>query len=126
MVRDDVHGKIVFVGSVLSYMSIVGYSTYSPGKFAVRGVLLWTTLFLSTPLTIALGLAESLQSEFKLYGIDVHMFFPGTILSPGYVEENKVKPEITLKVEEGDTARSPEELAEYLVKGQTDSMYRRC
>ncbi|KAF7799968.1 hypothetical protein EIP86_011211 [Pleurotus ostreatoroseus] len=99
MVKDGVHGKIVFVGSILSYFSMVGYSTYSPGKFAVR------------------GLAETLHSEFKLYGIDVHMFFPGTILSPGYVEENKVKPEITLKIEEDDKGRPPEELAEYLIKG---------
>ena len=37
MVRDGVKGKIVFVGSTLAYMSIVGYSPYSPGKFAVRG-----------------------------------------------------------------------------------------
>lgn len=40
MVRNGVHGKIIFVGSVLSYMSIVGYTTYSPGKFALRGMLL--------------------------------------------------------------------------------------
>lgn len=79
----------------------------------------WATL-----LTAIQGLAETLQSEFKLYGIDVHMFFPGTILSPGYVEENKVKPEITLKIEEDDKARPPEELAEYLIKGETSSWLR--
>lgn len=37
MVRQGVKGKIVFVSSVLGMMSFVGYSTYSPGKFALRG-----------------------------------------------------------------------------------------
>jgi 3-dehydrosphinganine reductase len=38
MAKDGTHGKIVFVASVLGYMSIVGYSTYSPAKFALRGM----------------------------------------------------------------------------------------
>ena len=37
MVKDGVKGKLVFFSSVLGYFSIVGYSTYSPGKFALRG-----------------------------------------------------------------------------------------
>lgn len=37
MVKQGVKGKVVFVSSVLGYFSIVGYSTYSPGKFALRG-----------------------------------------------------------------------------------------
>ena len=45
------------------------------------------------------------------------MCFPGTILSPGYVEENKVKPEITLKIEESDTGRTPDQVADALVRG---------
>ena len=43
MVKEGVKGKIVFVASVLGYFSIVGYSTYSPGKFAVRGTFLACT-----------------------------------------------------------------------------------
>jgi len=69
MVRDRVQGKIVFVASTLGLMSIVGYSSYAPGKHAIR------------------GLAEGLRSEFILYGIDVHCFFPCTIYSPGLEEE---------------------------------------
>ena len=37
MVHDGVKGKIVFTSSALGYFSLVGYSTYSPGKFATRG-----------------------------------------------------------------------------------------
>lgn len=99
MVAEGVKGKIVFVSSVLGYFSIVGYSTYSPGKFAVR------------------GLAEALQSEFLLYGIGVHICFPGTIFTPGYEEENKVKPQVTLKIEESDSGSQPEVVAAHLLKG---------
>ncbi|KAI0343504.1 oxidoreductase [Trametopsis cervina] len=99
MVRDGVQGKIVFVASVLAYFSFVGYSTYSPGKFAIR------------------GLAEALQSEFLMYGIGVHITFPGTIFSPGLEEENKVKPQITLKLEESDEGMQPDAIAEHLLHG---------
>lgn len=92
-------GKIVFVSSVLGYFSMVGYSTYSPGKFAIR------------------GLAEALQSEFMLYGIDVHICFPGTIYSPGLEHENECKPKVTLKIEETDDGASPEVVAEGLLRG---------
>ena len=37
MVSDKTQGKIVFVSSILGYFSIVGYSSYSPAKFALRG-----------------------------------------------------------------------------------------
>nr|GAT59480.1 oxidoreductase [Mycena chlorophos] len=99
MVRDGTKGKIIFTSSVLGYFSIVGYSTYSPGKFALR------------------GLAEALRSEMQLYGIGIHICFPGTIYSPGYEQENKTKPEITLKIEETDEGLKPEQVAEALMKG---------
>ena len=99
MIRDGVKGKIVFVASILGYFSIVGYSPYSPGKFAVR------------------GLAEVLQSECLLYGIDIHIAFPASILSPGFDEENKIKPKITLKIEEADEALPSGPIAEHLLKG---------
>ncbi|KAI9065506.1 oxidoreductase [Trametes sanguinea] len=99
MVKQGVKGKIVFVSSILAYFSIVGYSTYCPGKFALR------------------GLAEALHSEFKLYDIDVHISFPGTIYTPGYEQENKTKPKITLKIEESDGGATPEYVAETILKG---------
>ena len=39
MMRTDTKGKIVFVSSVLGYFGMIGYSTYSPGKHAIRGEL---------------------------------------------------------------------------------------
>ncbi|KAH9853522.1 oxidoreductase [Lenzites betulinus] len=99
MVKQGVKGKIVFVSSVLGYFSIVGYSTYSPGKFALR------------------GLAEALQSELMLYDIGVHIAFPGTIYTPGYETENQTKPKVTLKIEESDSGATPEYVAETIFKG---------
>ncbi|KAJ7781176.1 oxidoreductase [Mycena metata] len=99
MVRDRCAGKIVFTSSILGYMSFIGYSSYSPGKHALR------------------GLAETLRSELLLYDIGVHIFFPATIYSPGYTEENKTKPKITLKIEESDDGMQPEKVAEALLSG---------
>ncbi|KAK0200555.1 oxidoreductase [Desarmillaria ectypa] len=99
MVRDNKAGKIVLVSSFLGFMSMIGYSSYAPAKHALR------------------GLAETLRSEMLLYGISVHIFFPGTIHSPGYEVENKCKPKITLKIEETDGGQTPEKAAEGLLKG---------
>lgn len=63
------------------------------------------------------GLAETLRSEMLLYLIDIHIFFPGTMYSPGYEEENKTKPKITLKIEESDDGLKPEQAAEVLLQG---------
>ena len=39
MVRTNTKGKIVFVSSILGYFGMIGYSSYSPGKHAMRGKL---------------------------------------------------------------------------------------
>lgn len=99
MVRTKTQGKIVFVGSILSYMSFVGYSSYSPGKYALR------------------GLAETLRSELQLYDISVQMYFPATIFSPGYEQEMISKPQITKKLEETDGGQTPEQCAQAFFEG---------
>jgi 3-dehydrosphinganine reductase len=53
-----------------------------------------------------------------MYGIDIHIMFPATILSPGLAEENKIKPKITLKLEESDEGMQPEALAQHLLAGE--------
>ncbi|KAI0959479.1 hypothetical protein AcW1_004292 [Taiwanofungus camphoratus] len=120
MARQRVKGKIVFVSSFLGYMSIIGYSPYSPGKFAIRGeglLRICVGICAERHVWSMLGLAETLQSELMLYGIDVHICFPGSIYSPGYEEENKTKPEITLKIEESDGGAKPDVVAEGLLRG---------
>ena len=52
-----------------------------------------------------------------LYGIGVHISFPATIFSPSYIEENKIKPKITLKIEETDGGKTPKAIAASILKG---------
>jgi len=64
------------------------------------------------------GLADALRSELLLYGVTVQMFFPNTMLTPGYEEECKTRPKITSKIEEGDQPSTPEEAAKAMVDGK--------
>ncbi|KAF4623314.1 hypothetical protein D9613_002306 [Agrocybe pediades] len=91
--------KIVFVSSTLGYMSFIGWASYAPAKHASR------------------GLADTLQSELMLYGIDVQIFFPPTMSTPGFDEENKTKPEITRRIESTDECVPAEQVARSLYKG---------
>ncbi|XP_006464124.1 hypothetical protein AGABI2DRAFT_194697 [Agaricus bisporus var. bisporus H97] len=99
MVRQGRKGKITLVSSTLGFMSIIGYASYSPAKHALR------------------ALADSLHSELILYGINVHIYFPPTMYTPGYEEENKTKPKITLKIEETDAGATPDQAASALFQG---------
>ncbi|GAA6064495.1 hypothetical protein JCM10212_002383 [Sporobolomyces blumeae] len=98
--------RVVLTSSVLAMMSFTGYSTYSPSKYAIR------------------GLAESLRNELILYGIKVHLFLPATIFSPGFEKEQLLKPAITKKIEGPDEGLSPDEVAKRLIKGlERDEFY---
>lgn len=115
MARENRKGKIVFVSSTLGYMSFVGWSSYSPAKHALRGNDL---LVFGKPMSIdMLGLADTLHSELLLYGIDVHIFFPPTMFTPGYEVENQTKPKITKRIEETDDGLTAEQAALGLLKG---------
>ncbi|BGP41888.1 3-dehydrosphinganine reductase [Rhodotorula kratochvilovae] len=92
-------GRVVLTSSVLALMSFTGYSSYSPSKYAIR------------------GLAEALRNELLLYGIDVHLFLPATIFSPGFENEQRLKPEITKKIEGPDEGLKPDDVARELIKG---------
>lgn len=94
------------MSSFLGYTSFAGYSPYSPGKYALR------------------GLADSLRSELQLHDITVHLYMPAGILSPGYENEQKTKPGITKQIEEGDTPIAPEAAAALLIKGLERGNYQ--
>ncbi|KAF8439756.1 hypothetical protein L210DRAFT_3401946 [Boletus edulis BED1] len=99
MARRGQKGKIILVSSTLGFMSFIGYSSYSPAKHALR------------------ALAECLRSEGILYGITTHIFFPPTMYTPGFDEENKTKPAITRKIESTDEGLTAVQAAESLFKG---------
>ena len=80
-------------------MSLIGYGSYSPAKHALR------------------GLADTLRFELQLYKIDVQIFFPCTMFTPGYEVENKTKPRITLKIEESDAGLTADQAAQSMLTG---------
>lgn len=76
--------QIVLIGSACSITSFLGYSSYAPSKFAVR------------------GLADSLRNELRGTGVSVHMAYPPDTDTPGFAEENKKKPKETFKISPPD------------------------
>jgi len=64
------------------------------------------------------GLTDTLESEFRLYDIGVHTFFPPNMMTASFVEENKTKPYITKKIEGEDISMTSEQAAAILLKGE--------
>lgn len=48
--------------------------------------------------------------------IKIHALFPMGILTPGYENENKLKPPLTLMLEKGDKPQHPDEVARIAVE----------
>ncbi|MHA1786282.1 MAG: SDR family NAD(P)-dependent oxidoreductase, partial [Candidatus Helarchaeota archaeon] len=67
-------GHVGFVSSFLGFFGIMGYATYAPTKFAI------------------VGLAEVMRNELKPYNIGISVLFPSDTKTPGFDEENKLKP----------------------------------
>lgn len=70
-------GRVVLVSSGAGLMGLFGYATYSPTKFALR------------------GLAEGLRAEVKADNIGISIVYPPDTETPMLAEENKIKPEET-------------------------------
>mmetsp|Transcript_14239 Transcript_14239/g.32057 ORF Transcript_14239/g.32057 Transcript_14239/m.32057 type:complete len:344 (+) Transcript_14239:19-1050(+) len=70
-------GQIMLVSSAAGICSFIGYSSYSPSKFALR------------------GLGDALRSELNGFGIQVCICYPPDTDTPGFQEEQKKKPEET-------------------------------
>lgn len=92
-------GTIVYVSSILAAMTCAGYSPYSTTKHAIK------------------ALADIVQLELAPYNVNVHLYLPGTIDSPGYAEENRMKPEVTKAIEGTADMVTPEQGATILLNG---------
>ncbi|KAK5328926.1 hypothetical protein LTR70_001080 [Exophiala xenobiotica] len=97
---------LIFTSSVVAFMPIAGYAPYNPAKAAMR------------------SLADTLNQEVQVYNgarknpqpgpaaeIKIHAIYPTGILSPGFENEEKLKPALTKKLEEDDQPQQPDELA---------------
>ncbi|KAI1316576.1 3-dehydrosphinganine reductase [Mortierella claussenii] len=98
MVESGVKGKIVMTASTMGLVGFAGYSSYAPTKYALR------------------GLADCLRNELLMYGIGVHIYYPGTMFSPGFENENLTKPLVTREIE-GVSGLTSEEAAKGMFSG---------
>ena len=103
----DAPRHLIFTSSVLAFYPIVGYVPYSPAKAALR------------------SLSDTLNQELKLYSsnVKVHTIFPGSILTPGFEEENKTKPAITQLLEKDDPVQTADDVAKKSIKGLENGEY---
>ncbi|KNC80429.1 hypothetical protein SARC_07217 [Sphaeroforma arctica JP610] len=106
MIANGVKGRISFVSSAAALTPFVGFTQYCGSKSALR------------------GFADALRCEAGSQGIDVSVMFPSNIDTPGFVEEQKTKPEPTKTIEALGGLVSPEEVAEYLLDGLKNGHYQ--
>ncbi|KAJ3391107.1 3-dehydrosphinganine reductase [Entophlyctis sp. JEL0112] len=97
--QQELPTKFVFVGSLIAAATFIGYSSYSASKYAQR------------------GFCESLRSEFRPLGIDVHLYLPANMDTPGFVQENITKPDITAKIEGQNATVTAEYAAKVMLSG---------
>lgn len=107
----------VVTSSVAAFCNLPGYGGYSPAKAALK------------------SLADGLRQEILLYNgarrsaknssgqtpvpfdVAINLVAPATILSPGEINENLTKPEVTKMLEESDTKQTELEAATGAITG---------
>ncbi|KAE8394231.1 hypothetical protein BDV23DRAFT_190408 [Aspergillus alliaceus] len=104
---------LVFTCSTLAFVPIAGYGPYSPAKAALR------------------SLSDTLNQEIEIYNgtrqsksridatpadVKIHTVFPMGILSPGFDNEQKMKPDLTKQLEAADKPQTPKEVANIAIK----------
>ena len=98
--KDSIKGDnidIVCVGSCLGIIGSIGYTTYCPTKYALKGLL------------------DSLRFELLGTKINLHYYGPSNMLTPGLIEENKTKPKIVSDMENNVKNISADEGAHILL-----------
>ncbi|XP_076032598.1 3-ketodihydrosphingosine reductase [Oratosquilla oratoria] len=90
-------GIIVFISSLGGLLGLYGFTAYSASKAAV------------------IKMAEALHMEVKPYNISVTVSFPPDTDTPGFVEENKIKPVETKLISEAAGLFSADDVAKKLL-----------
>ncbi len=67
-------GDILLVASAAAVVSYIGYASYAPTKFALR------------------GLADTIRNELKGFGVRVSIAYPPDTATPGFARERTTKP----------------------------------
>lgn len=90
--------SFIMISSTVSFFTFPGYSAYSPSKAALKNFY------------------DSVFYEIKNENIDLYIYHVTSMKTPGFENENKIKPEVTKQIE-GDNGLSPEYAARMLVNG---------
>ena len=99
IMREHGGGRITMISSAAAFVGIVGYSGYTPSKFAVR------------------ALAETLRVELVPFGISVGVAFPPDTDTPQLAAEQEAKPVATKRITAGGGIMSAEKVARSIVEG---------
>ncbi|KAL2818965.1 hypothetical protein BDW59DRAFT_151693 [Aspergillus cavernicola] len=104
---------LIFTCSTLAFVPIAGYAPYSPAKAAMR------------------SLSDTLNQEIEIYNgsraskeraratpadVKIHTVFPMGILSPGFDNEQLIKPALTKQLEAADKPQTPKEVARIAIE----------
>jgi len=100
--RERAGGRITLVASGAAFTGIVGYSGYSPGKFAIR------------------ALAETLFSELAPFGISVSVACPPDTDTPQLAYESGRRPAATRLIARGGGELTAEQVAKSMI-GQAEA-----
>eukprot|EP01029_Cantina_marsupialis_P028448 TRINITY_DN776187_c0_g1_i1.p1 TRINITY_DN776187_c0_g1~~TRINITY_DN776187_c0_g1_i1.p1 ORF type:complete len:334 (+),score=101.81 TRINITY_DN776187_c0_g1_i1:34-1035(+) len=91
-------GDIVLVSSPCGYVSFLGYSAYSPSKFAIR------------------GFADAMRNELQGTSVNMHISYPPDTDTPGFTTENETKPKECLEISPGNPYPS-DSVAKCMING---------
>lgn len=99
---------LIFTCSTLAFVPIAGYAPYSPAKAAMRSL----SDTLNQEIEIYNGSRASKQrSRATPADVKIHTVFPMGILSPGFDNEQQIKPALTKQLEAADKPQTPKEVA---------------
>ncbi|KAJ9201272.1 hypothetical protein DTO164E3_3579 [Paecilomyces variotii] len=103
---------LIFTSSVLAFVPVTGYAPYSPAKAAMRSL----SDTLCQEVEMYNGARRNSNNAAPAVDVKIHTVFPMGISSPGFENEEKLKPELTKKLEEADKPQTPEEVARISIK----------
>lgn len=98
-------GHIVNISSPVGCVGIIGYTAYSPSKFAVR------------------GFSDSLRSEVKHLGIKISLVLPPDTDTPQLAYENQFKPPELKFISSNTKTLTAEAVAKEMLKGISKNRY---
>lgn len=104
---------LIFTASTLAVFTVSGYSPYSPPKAAMRNL----SDVLVQEIEMYNGARRNKDVNAPATDVKVHIVFPMGMTSPGFENEQKLKPELTHIMEEADKPQLPEEVASIAIKG---------